>query len=208
MSSTGGSRRMQVGDGTELRFGFVIAGGKSSRMGADKAFLEFGGQTLLARALVTLGSVCNGVAIVGEASKFANLGVAVIEDIYSGSGPLGGIHAALTQSPAEVNLMLAVDMPFISAELLKFLFSDAESSDAAVTVPRVGGGFQPLCAVYRRSFAAAAENALKTGNYKIDALFPKLPLRVIEEEELVARGFEPRLFGNLNTPDDVRSMMP
>jgi molybdenum cofactor guanylyltransferase len=208
------------------RTGFVLAGGKSSRMGADKAFLEFSGQTLLARALAVMGTVCDRVAIVGDPAKFAKYGSSkhgsikfgspksgsskyestkyssVVADIFPGCGPLAGIHAALVHSPAELNLMLAVDMPFVSRELLAFLFAAADGSDAIVTVPRSGKGLQPLCAVYRRDFAAVAEQALRAGKYKIDAAFSSVSLRVIEEGELAAAGFSEQSFFNVNTPQD------
>jgi molybdopterin-guanine dinucleotide biosynthesis protein A len=118
---------------------------------------------------------------------------------------LAGIHAALLQSSAELNLMLAVDMPFVSHDLLAFLFAYAASTDALVTVPRTGGGFQPLCAVYRTQFAAAAEHALRAGKNKIDAVFAGLPIRVLEENELQATGFSAQLFLNVNTPEDLRA---
>lgn len=180
---------------------FVLAGGKSSRMGTDKAFVEFGGQTLLARALNVAGAVRNSAAIVGDIARFREYGT-VVADIFAGCGPLGGIHAALVFSRADLNLMLAVDMPFVSRELLEFLFAEAEKSDALVTVPRAGKGSQPLCAIYRREFAAAAEEALRAGNYKIDALFSGVPIRVVEESELVAAGFSAQSFFNVNTPQD------
>jgi molybdopterin-guanine dinucleotide biosynthesis protein A len=189
------------------RMGFVLAGGKSSRMGAgtdkdkDKVFLEFGGQTLLDRALSVMGTVCDRVAIVGEKAKFTNYD-SVVADIFPGCGPLAGIHAALLHSSAELNLMLAVDMPFVSTELLAFLFAAAEESDAIVTVPRSGRGLQPLCAVYRRDFSTVAEQALRAGRYKIDATFSSVSVRVIEEGELAAAGFSERSFFNVNTPQD------
>lgn len=183
------------------RMGFVLAGGKSSRMGEDKAFLEFGGQALLNRALTAMGAVCDSVSIVGDPSTFAKYG-AVVPDIFRGCGPLAGIHAALVNSAAELNLMLAVDMPFVSSELLAFLFAAAETSGAIVTVPRVGNGLQPLCAIYRREFSAAAEEALRTGKYKIDAVFSNLSIRVTEESELAAAGFSEQMFFNVNTPQD------
>jgi molybdopterin-guanine dinucleotide biosynthesis protein A len=188
------------------RLGFVLAGGKSSRMGADKAFLEFGGQTLLARALAVMGTVCDRVAIVGDPAKFAKYGSSkyetVVADIFPGCGPLAGIHAALVHSPAELNLMLALDMPFVSRELLAFLRAAAEGSDAIVTVPRSGKGLQPLCAVYRRDFSTVAEQALRAGKYKIDAVFSSVSVRVIEEGELAAAGFSEQSFFNVNTPQE------
>jgi molybdopterin-guanine dinucleotide biosynthesis protein A len=183
------------------RMGFVIAGGRSSRMGEDKAFLEFGGATLLERALGALGAACDSVAIVGDPNKFEKYGV-VVPDVFPGCGPLAGIHAALLYSMADLNLMLAVDMPFVSSELLTFLFGIAANDEAVVTVPRVGSRTQPLCAVYRRDFAGPAEQALRAGRYKIDAEFSDAAVRAIEEEELAAAGFSEKLFFNLNTPQD------
>jgi molybdopterin-guanine dinucleotide biosynthesis protein A len=193
--------------------GFVLAGGKSSRMGVDtdKAFLDFRGQSLLERALAVAGAVCDRVTIVGDPAKLANYGSSnygsskygpVLADIFPGCGPLAGIHAALTHSTSELNLMLAVDMPFVSKELLEFLFMTAEASDAIITVPRTSRGLQPLCAVYRRDFFTAAELALRAGKYKVDAAFSGVPVRVIEENELAAAGFSEQSFFNLNTPQD------
>jgi molybdenum cofactor guanylyltransferase len=180
---------------------FLLAGGKSSRMGVDKAFINFGGQTLLDRALKTLGMACGTVAVVGDAAKFEKYGP-VLSDIFPGCGPLAGIHAALAQSRADLNLMLPVDMPFVSVELLNFLFAASEGNEAVVTIPRTATGLQPLCAVYRRDFAAVAEQKLRAGKYKVDAAFAGVNIRVIENAELAAAGFSDQNFLNLNTPQD------
>jgi molybdopterin-guanine dinucleotide biosynthesis protein A len=173
-------------------------------MRADKAFLDFGGQTLLARALSTLTAVCGSVTIVGNPATFSTFGP-VVADVFPGCGPLGGIHAALTSSPAEVNLVLAVDMPFVSADLLRFLFAAPETGGTVVTVPRTSKGLQPLCAIYRRDFALVAERALRAGKYKIDATFAAVSVRVVEESELSAAGFSEKNFFNINTPEDRRT---
>lgn len=183
--------------------GFVLAGGRSSRMGSDKAFLEFNGRTLLARALELLKGLTAEVRIVGPAIKFAAHGP-VVEDIYAGRGPLAGIHAALASSITELNLMLAVDLPFVTESLLQFIVDNGRNSDALVTVPRIAGGYQPLCAVYRRAFAPLAESALASGHNKIDALFASAKTRVLEESELSRFAFHAGMFENLNTPEDLR----
>jgi molybdopterin-guanine dinucleotide biosynthesis protein A len=195
------------------RAAFVLAGGRSSRMGAgidgakiDKAFLEFRGQTLLNRALETVRALCEKVAIVGDPAKFASHAAlkdeVVVGDIFPGCGPLGGIHAALLQSSADLNLMLAVDMPFVAQAFLDFLFTTAERNTASVTVPKIGKGWQPLCAIYRRDFAQSAEEALRAGKYKIDALFCDISVNAIEAPELIAAGFSENNFFNVNTPED------
>jgi molybdopterin-guanine dinucleotide biosynthesis protein A len=170
-------------------------------MGADKAFLEFGGQTLLDRALTVMAAVCDSVTIVGDPARFADYGP-VVADVYPGCGPLAGIHAALAHSPAELNLMLAVDMPLVSGELLAFLFAAAENAGATITVPRTSNGLQPLCAVYRREFLTVAEQALRAGKYKIDAAFSAVSTHVIAAAELAGAGFSEQSFFNVNTPED------
>ncbi len=187
------------------RAGFILAGGKSTRMGTDKAFLHFQGETLLTRALRVMSEACGQVKIVGEPGKFTAMNYASIADIFPGSGPLGAIHAALMCSSFETNLMLAVDMPFVSTQLLAFLFSVAAADTASVTVSRVGGRLQPLCAVYRPDFAAPAEAALRAGKLKVAAAFAAVKIRVIEEDELEAHGFSARDFLNMNTPQDLRN---
>lgn len=185
---------------------FILAGGKSSRMGEDqdKAFLRLGGQTLLAHALALARAVAADVHIAGDAQKFLPYGP-VVEDIYPGQGPLGGIHAALKSSSAELNLILAVDLPFIEPGFLNYLLSAARKSGALVTVPHAEKRGQPLCAVYRRDFAVVAEPALREGSNRIDALFAQVETRVIAEEELSRMGFSSDMFRNLNTPAEFES---
>ena len=184
---------------------FILAGGKSTRMGSDKAFVMLGGRTLLARAVEVARTVSPDVYIVGSAAKFARF-APTVDDIFPGCGPLSGIHAALRASSSELNLILAVDVPFVSAAFLEFLIGRAKkASSATATVVRVGGGWQPLCAIYRREFADAAERALKEGQYKIDALFDPARTEVVTEEQLQSAGFSSQLFRNLNTPEDLAS---
>jgi molybdopterin-guanine dinucleotide biosynthesis protein A len=193
----------RVIDGTEFGVtAFVLAGGKSSRMGSDKAFLRLGEETLLSRALKIAGAVADKVRIVGDAKRFSAFGP-VVEDVYRDCGPLGGIHAALTSSESKWNLMLAVDLPFIGPELLKYLLLRARESNATVTVPRAGGGLQPLCAVYQRGFAEVADHSLREEKNKIDRLFTKVESCVIDEDELGRAGFAAEMFRNLNTPEEL-----
>jgi molybdopterin-guanine dinucleotide biosynthesis protein A len=183
---------------------FILAGGKSTRMGTDKAFVTLNGRTLLARLLEVVRSVTTDVRIVGDAAKFAAF-APVVEDVFPACGPLGGIHAALRASTSELNLILAVDVPFVSFALLQFLMAQARNSGASVTVPRINQGWQPLCAVYRREFADAAERALRAGRYRIDALFDQVQVQVVAEEALEAAGFSSNIFRNLNTKEDLEA---
>jgi molybdopterin-guanine dinucleotide biosynthesis protein A len=184
---------------------FILAGGKSTRMGVEKAFVDYEGRTLLARALDLARSVTPAVRIVGSQEKFAPF-APVVEDVFRDCGPLGGIHAALRASLTELNVMLAVDMPFVSWTFAQYVISQARGApEAAAVVPRGGGGWQPLCAIYRREFADTAENALRAGRNKIDRLFDEVRTRAIEEEELESAGFSLAIFRNLNTPEELET---
>jgi molybdopterin-guanine dinucleotide biosynthesis protein A len=202
---------------------FILAGGNSSRMGTDKAFLTLGGRTLLCRALELARSTGTlheqgfpdrapqdgpaghepgaTVFIVGNRHRFAPYGE-VIEDVFRGQGPLGGIHAALRASHSQLNLVLAVDTPFVQVEFLRYMVEQARATAALVSVPRIGGYYHPLCAVYRLAFRERAEAALQAGRNKIDPLFTPDITRVIDEAELARLSFPATMFDNLNTRED------
>ncbi len=171
-------------------------------MGRDKAFVEFRGTTLLARALALARSVTPNVSIVGRRDLYAALGP-VVEDQFPDRGPLGGIHAALSQSDAAFNLMLAVDMPLLTAGFLTYLCTQAQASSALVTVPQVGSRWQPLCAVYRKEFVAVAASALRQDHNRIDRLFTEIPVQVLSESSLDRAGFSASQFANFNSPADL-----
>lgn len=182
--------------------GFVLAGGKSTRMGQDKATVLFHGRTLLEHALATLRSICSNVAILGKRDLYGSLGL-VYEDIFAGCGPLGGIHAALSNTQSRHNIIIAVDTPFLKPEFLAYLGERARSADAIVTTPEINDYTQPLCTVYAKDFLPIAENALKAGQYKIVPLFPPDRTLVVREAELRGFAFAAEMFENLNTPEDL-----
>jgi len=188
----------RVGDLTA----FILAGGHSRRMGRDKAFLELGGRTLLDRAMELASAVSRSVRIVAPQERFLAI-ARTVEDVFPDCGPLGGIHAALACTTTDLNLMLAVDSPFVEADFLSYMIAQASQVSALVTVPEAGKGLQPLCAVYRRDFREVAEQALKKKKNKIDALFADVETRVIAEPEIARMGFSAtKMFQNLNTPEE------
>lgn len=163
--------------------------------------MQLGGRTLLAHALELAKAATGSVQIIGSSEKFAAFGQ-LAEDIFPGHGPLAGIHRALTSTQTELNLILAVDMPFLQPGVLNYLVAQARNSAATVVVPAAGRGLQPLCAVYRRDFAQVAERWLVAGKNKIDCLFAEVQTRVIKQDELERNGFSEEMFRNLNTELD------
>lgn len=136
--------------------GYVIAGGKSSRMGTDKAFLQFGNKTFLEHAVDILRPACTKIKLILNRSQTVDLEklpkeVSYLFDIYEERGALGGVHAALADCDTEFAVCLAVDLPFVSSEAIKTLCRTglAENSYSAFVPRQKDGRRQPVCAVYR-----------------------------------------------------------
>jgi molybdopterin-guanine dinucleotide biosynthesis protein A len=150
------------------RAAFVLAGGRSSRMGSDKALLPFRGRTLVEHVMAQVDSVISNVTLVGDSSRYIDFRYPVTEDRFEGCGPLAGIHAALAITNCEWNLILACDMPEITPQFLNQLMERAESgcADAVIPVPP-GGVPEPLCAAYQRRCVGVIANALRNGVRKV-----------------------------------------
>ena len=175
-------------------------------MGSDKALLQFDGITLLERALQTSHAVAEKVYIVGARQRYGQFGE-VIEDIYADCGPLGGIHAGLSATETELNLMLSVDMPLMTSRFLEWLLRQAQQTPEWIVVPDALGGLQPLSAAYRRQTRVAAERALKRGDYKISTLFSVVPTCRISAQEIAAAGFSPEILRNINTAEEFEELV-
>lgn len=150
--------------------GFVLAGGRSSRMGRDKALLELAGKPLVLHAVVKLRRVCREVAVLGsnpELDAFAPL----VRDVHPDSGPMGGMEAALLQSPFEWNLFLPVDVPFVPTAYLKrwvrHSLPDAAAKGARVLMFTVDQVPQPTLALLHRDVLPFLTEALERGEYKL-----------------------------------------
>jgi molybdopterin-guanine dinucleotide biosynthesis protein A len=188
---------------------FVLVGGKSERMGQDKATMHLASRrTLLENALAVAGAVAGQVGIVGSRHKYASYAWAgeIVEDVFPDRGPLGGIHAALSATTTEWNVILAVDLPGVTAALLQWILKMAREAGSQVTVASAVGGLQPLCGVYRKGFRERAEKALKDDHNKVDASFDRGSLRILTEEEVRAAGFLPEVFVNVNTPEQFQKI--
>ena len=181
--------------------GVVLAGGRSSRFGRDKALLDFDGETLLARAVRTLRSVADEVLVLGPPERAAQAaGARVIPDERPGDGPLPALATALRAMRGERMVAVATDMPLINSRLLAYLLDRSQGFD--VTVPRVGGRTQQLHAVYARTSLPAIEEQLRRNDLKIDRFFGSVRTLLIEEDEIARLDPEFRSFRNINTEAD------
>ena len=173
-------------------------------MGTDKALLQLNGENLLQNALTKAKAVSPTPMIVGSRARYSSYGD-VIEDRFPDCGPLGGIHAALCATQTDLNLVLSVDMPLMTADFLHWLAQIAASGEELAVVPEVESRLQPMCAVYRRSALRAIEQALKSGDFKVGDIFSRVPTRYVNEAELAAAGFSPDIFCNVNTPAEYEA---
>ena len=184
---------------------FVLAGGRSSRMGSDKALLPIGHGNMLQLTLDKARQLVPQPVIVGSRERYAQYGE-VIEDVIPGCGPLSGIHAALNATQTDLNLILSVDMPLITSGFLRWLLGIACANSELATVPEAEGRVQPLSSVYRRAARREVEQALRTGEYKVDRLFSLLPTRFIPESDWLAAGFPSDIFRNVNTLEEFEAV--
>lgn len=173
--------------------GFVLAGGRSSRMGVDKALVELAGQPLVVHALRVLRDAGLSASIAGAHSSLAAY-APVVEDARADSGPLAGICTALASTPARYAVFVPVDLPFLPASLVALLLHYSRVQDAAVTVPSVNGYGQTFPAVVDRAALPAMEGSLKAGNRGCFSAFQEAaaqlcrPLGVLRVEMLVQAG--------------------
>lgn len=203
--------------------GFVLAGGLSTRMGRDKALLEFEGGPLIARMVEVLRSVGLTPRICGaksgsgqDLSGFAE----VVPDNFARCGPLGGIEAALAVSDSDQNLFVPVDLPRLPREFLGWMVERAGASHAVATIPHFADRPQPLCAVYSRRLLPGLRQALADGHCKVmtaiqqSAAALSEPVDEFHVESVAAAGpadwpLRPPLrawFSNVNTPADLEAL--
>jgi molybdenum cofactor guanylyltransferase len=198
---------------------FLLVGGKSSRMGRDKALLEINGTPLIQRATSLLAPLVAKITLVTSAdpssnaentNPYSNFGCPTVIDRWPNAGPLGGIATALAAAQNPWCLFLACDMPFITPEWITYLLgrvaelerNTGASPQTDVIIPQTKRGLEPLCALYRASCAPILAAALENGVRKVtDALANLKQMRIAECEW---RTFSPdgNLFGNLNTWQD------
>jgi molybdopterin-guanine dinucleotide biosynthesis protein A len=184
----------------------ILIGGKASRFdGRDKSALVVDGLTILSRQLSALSGVTSDVMLVGGAPRTGTPETTrQVADLVPGCGPLSGLHAALSATRHDVTLLLACDMPFVTAPLLHSLLSLAEGAD--VVVPRTERGYHPLCAVYSRACLEPAARRLARGDFRLASLFDEMRVRVVTADALEAFGDPDRLLANVNTSIEYRAI--
>jgi molybdenum cofactor guanylyltransferase len=187
----------------------VLTGGKSSRMGVDKALQHVGGTTILRRTVEVLLSVSSHVVIVGDRPEYHGHGVPVVADRYENAGALGGIVTALEVAERLRVVVVACDMPFLSAEVLRDMSNACRDCDVVVpaTESRGPAGYRktyhPLHAIYARRSIPEMRRAISAKQLKVSDLFASLQVCELSEEWVRARDATLATLANINTPEDL-----
>jgi len=184
----------------------VMAGGKSRRMGRDKAWLDLGdGRPIVRRVVDVLREVADEVFIVANDDRFRSLGLAVVPDRFPQGGVLGGIATGVGAAAHDLVLVAACDMPLLRPEMFRLLIERSEGADAVV--PRVGDEYEALHALYTKACLPAMERALASGRMRIISFFDDVRVRLLYEPELRARDPLLRTFTNVNTPEELAALL-
>jgi molybdopterin-guanine dinucleotide biosynthesis protein A len=183
--------------------GFILAGGLSSRMGADKSRLRLGGRTFVEIAAEALSAVSHHVSVVGSREGAESHGLAVVRDVHEGLGAMGGLHAALAACRARWAAVVSCDLPFVTGELFARLASLREDEADAVAPIQEDGRPQPLCALYAAARCLEeAERLIRAGELRPRALLQSVRTRWVRFDELAGIEGSPHFFENVNTPAD------
>jgi len=183
----------------------ILAGGKSRRMGRNKALLPFRGRPLVARVHETLQPLFEDIFLVtNDPGLFDFVPCPKIPDRVPGKGPISGVDAALRHSRNTYVLVVGCDAPFLSPSLLELLAGKTEEAD--LVIPIGPDGPEPLCAVYGKGCLPHIEESLRKGDFSLMALVGRSRTREIPAEEVA--GVDPgfRSFMNINTPGDFRML--
>ena len=172
--------------------GFVLAGGASVRMGRDKASLPYHGGTLLDHIAEAVREATGNVTVIG--------GFRGIPDKIPGLGPIGGLFTALTETTTDWNLVVACDMPGISAEALRMLLKRCEMSPSDCVAASMDGQPEPLCAIYHRRCLPEVARAIEAKRLKM--------LELLAELTVELQPIEPAVLANANTPAEWAALHP
>ncbi len=180
----------------------VLAGGKSSRMGTNKALLELRSCRIIDHALNELHQVSNDVLLITNTPEvYRGLTVRTASDVLPGYGPLSGIHSALVHAKNDSVLVVACDMPFVDANLARLMMDSAADFD--VVIPKVDGYYEPLFAIYGKKCISAIEQCVQQGKLRVVDFFAYVKVKCVNKKEIAAVADLERVFYNVNTPKEL-----
>jgi molybdenum cofactor guanylyltransferase len=184
--------------------GIILAGGKNTRMGTNKAFLEIDGSRLIDKTINIYREIFSEIFIVTNdpLSYIEFNDTVIVTDIYKGKGPLGGIYTGLFYSKNDFAFISACDMPYLNKDFIIYLTEQPDKFD--IVVPQLSEGFQPLHAIYSQNCLSHIKKLLIADKLKITSFYKDVRLLSIPEEKIKPFNQDGRLFLNVNTPEDLK----
>jgi molybdopterin-guanine dinucleotide biosynthesis protein A len=183
----------------------ILAGGKSSRLGRNKALQIIGGKTLIQWVVDRLATLSTEIIIAtarGEPIPCSSTArIRTVADTHPGRGPLAGIYSGLVASSGSRAIVVGCDTPFLNVSLLQYMSQIC--STCGLVIPRIEGKVEPLCAVYSKDCVAPIGQLLKQNELKIIELFRMVTVRYIEEDEIDSFDPEHLSFFNINSQADL-----
>lgn len=184
--------------------GIILCGGRSSRMGRNKALLDFGGKSIIEHTVDLFVSIFpETILVTNTPEEYSNLGIKTVTDIFPHKGSLGGIYTGLLHASHEYSFIATCDMPFLRRGLIEFLMTLKDGYD--VVVPVLNGGHEPLHAVYSKSCLKTIENRISKGDLRIRGFYHEVKVREVREDEMKGYNPDPSPFININTPEEYES---
>ena len=182
----------------------IQAGGRSSRMGEDKALKPFLGRPLIQRVVDRLSPAADELIVTtNRPEEYAFLGLRLLPDLKPDRGALGGLYTAVVSAAHPVVAVVACDMPFASAPLLEAAAQLMVQEEADVVIAKTGDGYEPFHALYRRATCLPAiEAAIDSDQWKVIAWFPHVKVRILTTEEIQQYDPAGLAFWNVNTPEE------
>lgn len=185
--------------------GVILSGGKNRRMGENKAFLAINGERLIDRTVRLFRSIFKEVIIVTtDPTDYLDQPAVIVTDILPDKGALGGIYTGLFFARGEHMFVSACDMPFLNRSFLEYM--SRRSSGYDIVVPATPDGLQPLHAVYARRCLPVIRGLLDRNRLKVTGFYPSHRLLKISPEIIHSFDPEGRMFLNVNTPEDLRTL--
>lgn len=184
----------------------ISAGGKSSRMGTDKAFVNILGKPLIEHMIERVADVGQQetILITNRLPDYAHLTLPMYKDVLPDKGSLGGIYSAIYHSTRPYTLVLACDMPFVSTDLLRYMAALRDGDQFDVIVPRVDGYPEGLHALYSHDCLEPIRKRLEADELKVISFYDDVRVRYIDEDEYAAFNEKGLAFYNVNTPDELK----
>ena len=182
--------------------GIILSGGKSARMGRDKAFIEIDGIPIIQRIYDLFQKIFNEIIIVtNQKELYSDFRANIVSDLIENYGALGGLYTGLFYSSNPYSFCVACDMPFLKVSLIQFLVQRANGYD--VIVPKTADGLQPLHAIYSKNCLPSIKHLIEIGKYKIIDFYSLVNTRIIEEPEFIHLDVTKESFININTPGEL-----